>query len=427
MAMTTTRSTDPRIRFRHTVPDVYPATSFSVHQSGMTPGSTVYEGFVHAPAHNNVWHGAAGLSIMDPATPVDDPLRVWDRERPTVANGRIQVGTPAHRKGKVTAGNVAVGGGRSFGWFGESWNAQHIDERRGIGIDITHRGGTSQYYVPWRQARQQGVLLEAPPNGTGVILRPNHGAGQRPDGLMWDNKARGTFRSRYRGPRQLRRGHPLGVPLGGAGFEDWVDWDGTATGPEWYPIPEFQLFVKMTCVGLRSLDDIGWGPGVANHAEYIFAYSPMPPHPATGDPQPSMLEQLLAAGCNWGHPDNCLRGVVANMPTMETGYGRKAEGIVLSVDSATMWGALQIPAHHPDQGPTDTSPVPPPPVVPAPSPTPTDPAPGPGTEPPPDDAVDVDADLAPIRGVADGLALAAVELRTAADNIDVVYGDGVEQ
>ena len=420
----TTRSTDPRITFRHSTPDVNPATSFSTNCSGVAPGSGIYPTYRHAPAHHNVFHGPAGVVL-----PGDDPLRIWARETPTVGNGRIQKGSTADTKNGTGGATADAGEGRMFGWFGESYHPLMYSTKQGIGNEPGMRGGSSSYYVAWPGCTD--LYLVAPPNGTALLLRPQADQ-SRGDGLKWDEKPTGRFRCRWRGPRWLRQGHPLGVPLGSPGFEDWVHWGSDAPPEvEWYPIPEFQLVVKPVLPGLTDLDDIRFGGiGVPSHAEYTVAFSPMPPHPVTGEPQHDLMQQLVDAGVNWGHPKNVLPDSPAVLSR------RKAEGINLRLSEG-----FTIPSEHPWQGagvtPVSVDPLQvvlpsTPPDMGAPAPEPVDMVAIPS---------DMDVDLDPIRArltaaftaldeVVD-LVTSIVAMLTAADHLvddlDDIYGDGTLQ
>jgi hypothetical protein len=374
----------------------------------MGNGDRIYPLFQHSPSHRNVFHGPGGVPSLD-----DDPTRIW--AEPIV----IQAGSTAARTG-FTSGAIADNKhspNGKWGWFGEFWHPELYDSRQGQGKTVSYRKGTSDFYVTWSGARKRKLYLEAPVNGTGIILRPMKGGGGDARGLKWDSQSNGTFRCRWRGPHWLKHGHPLGAPLGAEGYEEWVWWGDTPPGDvaDWYPIPEVQLICKPSIDGLRSLDHIHFGGAtVPSHAEYIFSASPMP-----NPDGPTLLQNILDLGANWGHARNVI-------PSSPNGYKpRKAEGIKISITEQFRF-PLDGPSLEPP--PVVVVPDPPPVVIPEPEPEPEpDPTP-PVDEETPDvpDVLDMDTELDAMRALLAQVGTQMIEALQLVDEIDDTYGDGVE-
>jgi len=392
--MADTRTTDPRVTLRHTTPPVWPASSFSTNPGGVGQGDRIYRDFVHSPSHRNAFAG--GVPTFG-----DSPLSIWANQIV------VQPGSPADRKGRTSSGIAANSHSPNghWGWFGTGWMPLPLYENR-PGETTSLLAGWSEYYVTWPAARKAGLYLEAPAEGTGLILRPMISK-HNPLGIRMAGPAgSGQFRVLLRGPRWINRSAPVGVPLGAPGLEDLVWWGDTPPGAlaSWQPIPEFQLVGKFAIAGVTHPSQVTFDGGVNPHGEYVFGASPMPLHPMTGEVQPRFLQQIIDAGVNWGHADNVL-------PDSPNGYApRKVEGVRPILSEQFVFPLDGIVGGEP------TDPVPsPPPVLPPEEPGGVDdePSPEPPADPEPGDSEALQALL----DVASALTDAAARVRVAVEDL----------
>ena len=405
---------------KHTI---WPGVTQSVNSAGVAKGDQVWASWQHGASHPNAWHAVNGVPTLN-----SDPAEIHLHQR------RIMPGSTAAKKNGHTSGAMGRNEAYPNGWTGISGTGWHPDFWRTgqPGLTTYYRGGTSLYYVPSRRQMEQGAYLHAPPSGTGVILRTqrggnsNQGKPVNEDGVSWEKSgkkgdrdpAKGgggvDIRVAFRGPERLRQGHRVGEPVD----SDDID---SADGV-WYEIPHLQMLVKPSIPGLRRLEDLVWGaPDVAPHGEYIWAYTPMP------DGMPSLLQQLLDLGPNWGHELNVMRGLYPDMPTVHT--PRKIHGVKVLCRNHRVIG---LPLQHQTPWPPPPSrpepdPAFPPPVVPPPAPEVDDPVvetDPPVIDPPvtEDDTVVVDpvdqADADRIGVLAAGIGEAAMEVMTLVEGSD---------
>lgn len=350
MTRTVVEGFDPRYRIRaQTFPghDRFPATSFSLNESGLGNGDEVWLPWQHSPLHLNRWHSAVGIPPLS-----SDPVNAH------LIAGDIQPRSAAARKGSTTsafAPNDSAPNQR-WGLAPIAWHPELYDMTRGPGATTHYQAGTSDYWVHTRHSRAEGIYLEAPPAGTGVMLRPatgrdNHGV-PIVNGLHWSSTSPGTARLSLRGPTWLRRGHPIGVPL----TDEWC-WYGDENpfGEDGYTPGQLQVAVKFAITGMTSLKDVAFGgEGVSAHGEYLYCWSPMP------DPSmPSLGQQALDLGPNWGHERNVWHQL--DMPMPRTLTPRKAEGVGVIIREPFAFPLQHEPPWDQPDVP-DVDPLDPPPV-----------------------------------------------------------------